>query len=419
MKGMLPGLDVLRFLLACYLVIYHTLVYYPAAQAMLWADLFKLGGGATSIFFILSGFILSHVSVEMMPGEVKKVSASRFFINRFTNLYPIHIITLMLTVGLMIVNSRPFDVELSNLDSAPPIIHTMSAVEVSINAILQILLLQAWNPFYLSFNIPSWSLSTLFFFYLLFPAAAPRLLSMRRKWPMLTAMWAACLLPAVIVVVNGWYGVGTIGMLHTNPLIRLPEFLAGILAYGIFAGHNRQITGLVARHRRILIGTLAVLFIGAAFLFAEGPSFWEVLLHNGAMLPAQVAVIFVSASLLQRASPRVVGWTRRLGNASLSIFALQIPLFIGFLKVQKVLGIPYPLLSCVHRLHVCAEAASRVPAHFSAYPAYLATILVGSILFQERIVAPLRSTLRRVLNRRWGSPRPAQMLHTASVPKAQ
>jgi peptidoglycan/LPS O-acetylase OafA/YrhL len=325
----------------------------------------------------------------------------------------------MLMVALMIVNSRPFEVDLSNLDSAPPIMHTMSAAEVSINAILQIMMLQAWNPFYLSFNIPAWSLSTLFFFYLLFPAAAPRLLSMRRKWPMLTAMWVASLLPAVIVAVNGWYGVWTIGMLHTNPLIRLPEFLAGILAYGIFARHAQQITGLVACYRRILIGTLAALFIGAAFLFAEGPPFWEVLLHNGAMFPAQVAVIFVSASLLQRASPRVVGWTRRFGNASLSIFALQIPLFIGFLKVQKVLGIPYPILSCIHRLHVCAEAASRVPAHFSAYPAYLAMILVASILFQERIVAPLRSTLRRLLNRQWGSPRPAQMMSRASVPKAQ
>ena len=416
MKGALPGLDVLRFSLACYLVIYHTLPEYPAAQVMLWADIFKFGGGATSIFFILSGFILSHVSVEVTPGKKKKVSASRFFINRFTNLYPIHIITLMLTVALMAVNLHPFDVELSNLDSAPPIMHTMSTAEVSINAILHILLLQAWNPFYLSFNIPSWSLSTLFFFYLLFPVAAPRLLSARRKWPLLTAMWVASLLPAVIVVVNGWYGVWAIGMLHTNPLIRLPEFLAGILAYGIFAGHAEQITGIVARQRRILTGTLAALFIGAAYLFAEGPPFWEVLLHNGAILPAQVAVIFVSASLFQRASPRVVGWTRRLGNASLSMFALQMPLFSGFIKIQKMLGIPYPLLSCVHRLHVCAEAAGGAPAHLSAYPVYLAMILVASILFQERIVAPLRSTLRRVLNRRWGSPRPAQMMPTASVP---
>ncbi|MBB5504281.1 hypothetical protein [Paraburkholderia atlantica] len=64
----------------------------------------------------------------------------------------------------------------------------MSGVEVAANAVLQLLLLQAWNPFYLSFNISSWSLSTLFFFYLLFPALAPRLLSMRFKWAMLMEM---------------------------------------------------------------------------------------------------------------------------------------------------------------------------------------------------------------------------------------
>lgn len=75
----------------------------------------------------------------------------------------------------------------------------MSGVEVSVNAVLQLLLLQERNPFYLSFNIPSWSLSTLFFFYLLFPALAPRLLSMRFEWAMQMAMWGASLLPTFLV----------------------------------------------------------------------------------------------------------------------------------------------------------------------------------------------------------------------------
>lgn len=418
MKGMLPGLDVLRFALACYLVIYHTLLSFPEVNAIPLVDIFKFGGGATSIFFILSGFILSHVSVETGADGVKKVSASRFFINRLTNLYPIHIITLLMTVALMVVSSHPFDVDMSHLDSAPDIMHTMSKGELAINSILQILLLQAWNPFYLAFNIPSWSLSTLFFFYLLFPALAPRLLSMRHKWTMLFLMWGASLLPAVIAVANGWYGVWAIGTLHTNPLLRLPEFLAGILAYGLFAGHARQITAIVQRYWQIMIVALAAIFVGAACLFAEGSAAWEVLLHNGAILPAQVAVIFVAACLLQDASPRVTGWTRRLGNASLSIFALQIPLFSGFLKVQKMLGIPYPLSSCVHRLHACTEAASEVPVHFSsAYAVYLIVVLIASVLFQERIVVPVRNALRRTLSRRWGSPKQALMPSTA-VPKA-
>ncbi|WP_052409404.1 acyltransferase family protein [Paraburkholderia oxyphila] len=406
MKKMLPGLDVLRFFLACYLVLYHTLYYYAEANAMPLAQVFRFGGCATSIFFILSGFILSHVYVGTRRGESITISPSIFFINRFTNLYPIHIITLLLAIALMAVSSHPYDVEMNKLGSAPGMIHAMSAAEVEVNAVLQVLLLQAWNPFYLAFNVPAWSLSALFFFYLFFPILAPRLVSMRRKWTMLIAMWAACLLPAIIIVANRWYGVWAIGMLHNNPLLRLPEFLAGILAYGIFAGHAEQITGFVARNRRIVILTLAAFYVGAAYLFADAPQSWEVLLHNGAILPAQIALIFVAASVLQGASARAARWARRLGNASLSIFALQIPLFTLFLKVQKALEIPYPLLSCFHRFHLCADAARIMPLHFSAYPAYLVMILFASVLLQEKVIVPLREPLRRMLTRLWGAPLP-------------
>src|SRR5271166_351220 len=139
------------------------------------------GGYATSTFFILSGFILSHVYVGSSNAEGLKVPVSRFFINRLSNLYPIHIITMLLTIALMFLSPRPYDVALSGLDSAPPIMHTMSAAEVAANGVMQILLLQAWNPLYQAFNYPAWSSSTLLFFYLCFPLLAPRLLSMRRK----------------------------------------------------------------------------------------------------------------------------------------------------------------------------------------------------------------------------------------------
>lgn len=400
MKKMLPGLDVLRFLLACYLVLYHTLYYYPQADKSALAQVFKFGGCATSTFFILSGFILSHVYIGTRRDEIINISSSKFFINRFTNLYPIHIITLLLSIALMAVTSHPYDVALSTLDSAPEVMHTMSRAEVGVNVAMQVLLLQAWNPFYLGFNIPAWSLSTLLFFYLFFPVVAPRLISLPRKWTMLAALWAACLLPPLIVVANGWYGVLAIGTLHRNPLLRLPEFLAGIVAYGLFAQHATQIVQFVARRRRIVIFTLAAFFIAAAFVFAHASPALEVLLHNGAILPAQIALIVVCASVMQGASPRVANWARRLGNAALSIFALQIPLFLLFRKVQEALGIPYPLLSCFHRFHECASAASQVPAHFSAYPVYLALILIASILFQEKIIAPLRQPLRQMLTRR-------------------
>ena len=397
MKKIFPGLDILRFSLAYYIVMFHTLGYYSVANAWPVTDVFMFGGYATSTFFILSGFILSHVYVGASNAEALKVPVSRFFINRFSNLYPIRVIALLLTIALMFSSPFPYDVNLSGLDGAHPIVHTMSTAEVAANVVIQILLLQAWNPFYQAFNVPAWSLSALFFFYLCFPLLAPRLLSMRRKVAMLMVMWAATLLPALIAIGAGWYGVWVIGALHTNPLILLPEFLAGVLAYGIFAAHADLVTGIVTRYLRSTVLLLAALFVGSASLVANGSPAWKVLLHGGAMLPTQVALIFISASVLHDASPRVTRWAGRLGNASLSVFALQIPLFTLFMKVSKVLEIPYPLRSCFHEAHWCAQAVHGMPLRFSFYPAYLVILLIASVLFQEKVVAAVRGPLRRIL----------------------
>lgn len=407
MKKMFPGLDILRFSLAYYIVMFHTLGYYAAASAWPVTDVFMFGGYATSTFFILSGFILSHVYIGASNAEGLKVPVSRFLINRFSNLYPIHVITLLLTIALMFSSPFPYDVNLSGL-GAHPIVHTMSTAEAAANVIMQILLLQAWNPFYQAFNVPAWSLSALFFFYLCFPLLAPRLLSMRRKVVMLMVMWAATLLPALIAIEAGWYGVWAIGALHTNPLILLPEFLAGVLAYGIFAAHADLVTGIVTRYLRSTVLLLAALFVGSASLVANGSPAWKVLLHGGAMLPTQVALIFISASVLHDASPRVTSWAGRLGNASLSVFALQIPLFTLFMKVNKLLEIPYPFRPCFHQAHLCTQAAHGMPLRLSFYPAYLVTLLITSVLFQEKVVAAVRGPLRRIFRNQRATGAPGQ-----------
>jgi hypothetical protein len=62
---------------------------------------------------------------------------------------------------------------------------------------------------------------------------------------------------------------------------------------------------------------------------------------------------------------------------------------------------------------VCSEAASKVQVHFAAYPVYLIVVLVASVLFQERIVVPVRTGLRRVLKRHWDAARPAPLPATS------
>ncbi len=181
------GLEWLRFLLGLYVVVYHTLHTYPKEQKFPGLDeLTSLGFFATSTFFVLSGFLLAHVYAR--SGRLRE-SARSFWTKRLSNLYPLHLFSLLLSILVLLALSHlgigP------ELDKATPrfviydtnevlgrthpelFLHWMSNTELFVNSILQILLLQAWNPYYLTFNAPLWSLSTLMFFYLAFPFVAP------------------------------------------------------------------------------------------------------------------------------------------------------------------------------------------------------------------------------------------------------
>ena len=184
------GLEWLRFLLGMYVVVYHTLHVYPAEQKFRGLDeLTSLGFFATSTFFVLSGFLLAHVYVT--DGQLRE-SPRSFLTKRFSNLYPIHIFSILLTIGVLLLISQlgigpdldqatprfvVYDTHERLGQSHPELFrHWMSDRELLLNSILQLTMLQAWNPLYLTFNAPLWSLSTLFFFYLCFPALAPRLM---------------------------------------------------------------------------------------------------------------------------------------------------------------------------------------------------------------------------------------------------
>lgn len=197
------GLEWLRFLLGLYVVVYHTLHTYPKEQKFPGLDeLTSLGFFATSTFFVLSGFLLAHVYAR--SGRLRE-SARSFWTKRLSNLYPLHLFSLLLSILVLLALSHlgigP------ELDKATPrfviydtnevlgrthpelFLHWMSNTELFVNSILQILLLQAWNPYYLTFNAPLWSLSTLMFFYLAFPFVAPRLMRSRHKWKVLALVW--------------------------------------------------------------------------------------------------------------------------------------------------------------------------------------------------------------------------------------
>lgn len=198
------------------------------------------------------------------------------------------------------------------------------------------------------------------FFYLAFPSS-PRLMRSRHKWKVLALVWLVYLIPPVLVVASELRDPWT-GLLHRNPLLRLPEFLGGILAYRLFRGYR---DGMVPG-RGLLAGLVALVvaaFLVADYLFTQGAKHWYFLLHNGLLLPAQLLRLVCLARCPPTRRALVRHWSPRLGAASLSLFALHVPMFTLFSRSDS----PYRRAGgvCLDDWRACTEAAAAAIARCS------------------------------------------------------
>ncbi len=166
-KRYLPGLDVLRFLLAVSILIVHfphfldpfsKLGIAQSAELPLnsffWI-IYSYGGFAVEIFWMVSGIIFYHFYMELIRDKL--ISFKQFIFLRFTRLYPLHFITLVLVAVLQFIYLRKFQVTFvyTNNDT--------------LHFILNLLMINFWNAkFGLSFNGPFWSVSAEMFVYMIF-----------------------------------------------------------------------------------------------------------------------------------------------------------------------------------------------------------------------------------------------------------
>ncbi|WP_051231785.1 acyltransferase family protein [Stutzerimonas azotifigens] len=393
------GLEWLRFFLGVYLVMYHTLPFYESYTRLDGlVEVNELGFFATSCFFALSGFLLAHVYLD---GNRLRERPTSIMAKRFANLYPIHLVGLASCIALVLITGT-FDShtdlhlayradDLLKRTAPEQLEYHLSDLELALNALLQLTLLHAWNPVFLAYNGPLWSISTLFFFYLVFPYFAPRLAAARHKVWLLLLTWIACLIPPVVVILNGDYGSTWIGLLHHFPLFRLPVFLAGILAYLLFREYEMAGSGLHGPIKLLAVVALGVGLSIAAELNWHGGNHWYVLLHNGLMLPMVLATVGLCAMIPSPANERHRRWARRLGGASLPMFALHTPIFIVFRRLEMLLNIDFQL--CLNNAVACVAQAKAQPLFLGYYPFLLLFTIAFCVVFQEQFVSRARQWL--------------------------
>jgi peptidoglycan/LPS O-acetylase OafA/YrhL len=115
-------------------------------------------------FFVLSGFILSYVYGKNFQGTVKGAAFKKYVGSRFARVYPLHLFTLLWALAATICIVRLSD----GLDPFFAVIFNPKAFPSTL------VLLQGMNLYITPpLNTPSWSLSTEWWVYMIFPFLVP------------------------------------------------------------------------------------------------------------------------------------------------------------------------------------------------------------------------------------------------------
>lgn len=380
------ALDWVRFILAVYLVLFHTLRDYAPIKDTWIAAVLGLGNMATTVFFILSGFLLTHAYVVGRGG--RPINRRSFFVARFSTVYPLHIIGLLLAVvpiALTIYTRGGLSVP---LDPEGEATRMLGKPELGLATLMNIALLNAWNPYYLILNIPSWSLSALVFYYALFPFIAPKVYRVKSPVASIVLMGVLFILPGVVADLLGRTDMLTYGLLHHNPLLRMPLFVAGMVMCVLYAREAPSQARHGAALKAVILAT-----IGVGVVLDMQDSHLHVI-KNGLYFPAGAAVVWLCACANPAVGDKVRYWGKRLGAISLPIFFLHSPLQQMFLKLERAATAYVTAYSSGGNLEAVVASGRQVEPSLWLYPLYLVPTLVLCLLVQERFVVPLQKWIR-------------------------
>ena len=180
---------------------------------------------STSLFFLLSGFILPY----LYWGEDGQLTTTRrrFWLLRMARIYPIHVIVMVILIPLLVPYHFSQETPLSTL--IPSALATLALV-------------QAWVPPWIPlWSWPTWTISALVFLYLIMPWLM-RMLSRLSRRQMIIALAA---MPFISIIPTLAYAARMAGgapwsmnvdmFVANTPVFWVPYFAAGMLMTRVFS----------------------------------------------------------------------------------------------------------------------------------------------------------------------------------------
>lgn len=300
----LPALTGIRFYAALFVFFSHVIII-PGMEALSGGRLiFNAGVVGVSFFFVLSGFILTYNYADLFREGVTAAGYKRFVWDRFTKIYPVHLATMLMTLPIAIFSpSLPLDWR-----------------AVPIHALMLQCFWPSTRPRFTQYlNVPSWSISCEWFFYLLAPVAIFLALRRNRRWVVVgvTAVYAGALgwilwhahSDYSRLYFVSWFApsrfiefvVGAfLGVFFLAPSVRVPQAFSGVA----------QVAG-------------SVLILAGAIYRQYSP--WP--LHGGLLYVPGSALLILGLAYGRGFFAAHLGWPwlNRLGMASFSLYMIHAP----------------------------------------------------------------------------------------------
>jgi len=294
-------LDALRGIAAFSVVLWHWQWFF-SVQPFFWllAPLYRHGGWAVQMFFSISGFVLFYLYADAIAQ--RRVTLSTFVNYRFSRLYPLHLLTLLIVTALQTVYFSQHGVFFAY------------QVNDARHFVLQLLLASNWSqqsPF--SFNGPIWSLSIEVLLYAMFFVLA----FARLAYPMIIAGLAL-----VGALINRDYNYIGCGML---------SFFSGGLCFFLVRRWRteHQIDWTTAlSSAAVIIGAIVIQRIRLDSSISE--RFTVVV-----TFPAIIVALTINEDRLKA----ILSHLRWFGDISYSSYLIHFPLALLLVTVAKYSGI--------------------------------------------------------------------------------
>jgi peptidoglycan/LPS O-acetylase OafA/YrhL len=350
----IEALTFFRFLAASTVVIFHFGI--PTFGA----NNFTVSGPKmVTFFFVLSGFVMGLAYLK------KEVNFARYWYDRAARILPVYLLALYLMIEF---NNIPL---------------------TSTEALLNLTLLQSWVPTYpLTINAPGWSLSVEAFFYLLFPFLL--LIIQKYKIQPLILLIIAILfwlitqftLTIALTYYYGGYPSPSHDLIFYFPFSHLSSFLLGLAGACLIQKYSFRV--------KSNIGTVLILSFALSLIYIvleiQLPLFNLLkvrLPFDSSFIAIFFLILILASSICQAPIMKVFSFKPivLIGEASFSLYILQMPVYIYYNKTIK------PFLSESEHLN------------FYLYFTLLLTLSILSFLLFERPINNfMRYQLRPYLN---------------------